>query len=422
MSVFTALFSGVNGINSNGEAVSVIGDNIANVNTSGYKSSRPEFEDIMAGTSSVSGLGSTMKDTTTVFSQGGFESTSVTTDMAIDGSGFFVVRDIAANNTYYSRSGQFYLDKDGYLINHQNQRLQGFDADDNGNIGTTPEDLQFTFEPVSPNQTSSVTIKANLDANETTPAAWDNTNPVTTSNFAVGITVYDSIGNDHLVTVYYRKSTTANVWTWHAVMDSADADTAITSTGIEAANGTLIFDNDGKLTSKTQSVSDFDFAGATLNQAITFDFGSTTGTGTGLDGVTQFGSDSSLNDLSQNGYASGNLTTIDITSSGIITGNYTNGTTQSLGQVTLALFNNEQGLKRIGGNAFEATIDSGAALIDGAENGGRGTILSQTLEQSNVDLANELIKMVIIQRGFQANSRTISVVNELLGSLVSLGN
>lgn len=418
MSVFTALLSGVNGINSNGEAVSIIGDNIANVNTHGFKSSRPEFEDIMAGTSSVSGLGSRLQGSTTAHSQGGFESTSVVTDMAIDGDGFFSVRDVSDNSTYYTRAGQFNVDNDGYIVNSSGQRLQGFGVDTSGNVSSVSDDIQLSYEPVSPKATTKITMKANLNANATAiGGGFVLANPITTSNFSVGTTVYDSLGNDRLVTTYFTK-TAANSWEWNSVVAAADHATAATTV---CAAGTLTFSASGAQTAFAQTTNDFDFAGATANQTITFDFGTTTGTGTGLDGLTQFGADSSINDLSQDGYKSGNLTTIEIANDGTITGNYTNGRTSTLGQIALSTFANEQGLKRVGGNNYQATLESGEALVDAAASGGRGTLLSQTLEQSNVDLANELIKMVIIQRGFQANSRTISVVNELLGSLVSLG-
>lgn len=422
MSIFTALFAGVNGINSNGDVVSLIGDNIANVNTVGFKSSRAEFEDILAGSSSISGLGSRIQNVSTAFGQGGFESSTSVTDLAVDGTGFFAARDIRTSETVYTRAGQFLIDKDGYVVNAQEQRLQGFGVDANGNIGTTLEDLQFTYEPVKPKATTTVTISANLYSNATVPAAFSTANPSGTSNFAAGVTVYDSIGNSHLVTVYFRRAA-ANSWEWYGLVDGADLTGGVAGTMQTRASGTLTFNTDGSQLNFTTAANDFDFIGAAQNQAIAMSMGTnTTGGGTGLDGVTQFGTTSNLSDVSQNGYTSGNLTTLEIASNGTITGNYTNGTTQTLGQVTLALFSNQQGLDRIGGNAYSESLSSGVALNASPQSGGRGSVLSQTLEQSNVDLASELIKMVVIQRGFQANSRTISVVNDLLGSLVNLGN
>lgn len=419
MSVFTALFAGVSGINTNGEAVSIIGDNIANVNTHGFKSSRPEFEDVMAGTSSISGLGSKLEKSKITFSQGGFENTGIITDLAIEGRGFFMVKDTADNSLYYSRAGQFSADKDGYLVHPSGYRLQGYGVSAAGALLTTTADMQLSYAPVPPSATSTISMVANLDATATSPAAFSVADPSTTSNFSTGVTVYDSLGNDHLVTVYFRKQS-STVWEWYAVVDGDE----LTGGGADQieSEGEVTFGLSGSQTAFAQSTNDFDFNGATQNQAITFDFGTTTTTGTGLDGVTQFAQDSAINNMTQNGYAAGSLTTVEITNNGTISGNYTNGRTATLGQVALAVFQNEQGLERKGGNVFGVTIESGEALVASAESGGRGSILSKTLEQSNVDLAAELIKMVIIQRGFQANSRTISLVNELLGSLVSIGS
>lgn len=431
MSIFTAMFAGVNGLNANGDAVSIIGDNIANVNTHGFKESRPEFEDVIAGVSSVEGLGSRLQGVTTMHSQGGFESTSVVTDMAIDGKGFFSVYDVDDDTIYYSRAGQFHVDKDGYLVNVNQQRLQGFMVDDaTGELSTVTSDLELPLVPAPPRATTQITLQANLNSAAVTPAnPFDPDDPVATSNFAVGTTVYDSLGNDHAVTTFFRNTGAGGVWEYYTVVPAADHTLAANTV---CASGTVTFDVNGRQTAFDQAGfvgppayagDDFDFAGnVAQTQSITFDFGSTTATGSGLDGLTQFGSASTLTGLSQDGYKSGNLSSLVISTDGTITGNNTNGTTTVLGRITLTTFPSEGNLRRVGGNNFASTLESGEALSDGAETGGRGSILSSNLEQSNVDLAAELIKMVIIQRGFQANSRTISVVNELLGSLVTLGS
>lgn len=420
-SIFQALYSGVNGINANGTATAIIGDNISNVNTHGYKSARPEFEDIIAGNTETAGLGSRVSGTTTNFSQGGFESTSVVTDLAIDGRGFFPVYDVTNQREVYTRHGQFEIDENGYLVNQQGNRLMAFGVDSNENIETIPEQFQFDFDPVLPRPTGEVAIEANLNASSVMPAAFDVTDPIATSNFASGIGVHDSIGKSHLATVYFRKnSTTANQWQWFAVVDQAEI-TGATADMI-CASGVLNFTLQGELQTATVTTNDFDFIGAAQNQVIAFDFGTNTATGNGVDGITQFGANSSLNAISQDGYSSGVLSTIEVNSEGVISGNYTNGTSQVLGQVVVSLFANEQGLVRAGDNSYIKSLESGEPLTDAARAGGRGSILSQTLEQSNVDLAAELIRMVIVQRGFQANTRTISVVNELMGALVNLAN
>lgn len=419
MGIFTALFSGVNGINSNGNVISVIGDNIANVNTIGFKGNKAQFEDILAGNDT--GLGSRVSVVNPEFSQGGFESTGSVTDMAIDGDGFFILENPTDGSTFYSRAGQFIVDKEGFLVNADNYRVQGYQIDSSNNITSSIGDIVISKVPVAPQDTTAIAVVANLNSNSTAPAAFDATDPTGTSNFSAGVTVYDSLGNSHLVTVYFRKDT-ANNWQWKALVDGGEITGGTAGVNEIEAAGTLTFGTDGTLVSATTSSSDFDFLGATQSQAMTFDFGTGTGAGgSGLDGVTQFGSQSSVSNISQDGYASGSLKTFEISSDGTITGNYSNGVTQTIGQVTLASFNNTSELSRVGSNNYIETLDSGVPLISAPGTSGKGSVVSSTLEQSNVDLASELIRMVIIQRGFQANSRTISTVNDLLAQLVTLG-
>ncbi len=420
MGIFTALYAGVNGIGSNGEVISVIGDNVSNVNTIGFKSGLAQFEDILAGQSQNIGLGSRISDVSTQFTQGGFESTGSTTDFAVDGNGFLTVVDPTDGSTYFTRAGQFSLDDEGFLINAGAERLQGYQADSSNNLTSTVSDIQISSSPVSPSATTDIDLAMNLDANESAPAAFDSTDPTATSNYSAGVTVYDSLGNSHLVTIYFRKNA-ANSWQWYSLVDGGEVTGGVEGVNEIEANGTLTFNANGALTALVTTTSDFDFIGATQNQAPTFDFGSVTGTSTGLDGATQFGSNSAINNITQDGYAAGSLKSINVSDDGTISGNYTNGTTRTISQVVLAKFKAEDGLQRVGGNNFQETLDSGAALIAAPGLGGRGSVLSATLEQSNVDIANELIKMMIIQRGFQANSRTISAVNDMLAQLVNIG-
>lgn len=419
MGIFSALYAGVNGINSNGSVISVIGDNIANVNTVGYKSSRASFEDILAG--GGIGLGSRIGTVTGQFSQGGFESTSTVTDIAVDGKGFFILQNPADGTSYYSRAGQFGVDKDGYLTNSTGYRVQGFTVDSNSAITSNVDDIVISQTPVSPNPTDQIDFVMNLDSNSAVPAAFDSTDPTGTSNFSAGITVYDSLGNDHLVTTYFRK-TGSNAWSYHALVDGGEITGGTAGVNVVGATGTLTFGTNGSFTAAVSTTNDFDFLNATQSQAITFNWGTGTGaSGTGLDGITQFGSTSSITNISQDGYASGSLKSIEISNDGTISGNYTNGRTQTIAQVVLASFANESALTRVGGNNYIETIDSGVPVKGSPGAGGKGNLVASTLEQSNVDLASELIKMVIIQRGFQANSRTISTVNDLLSQLVTLG-
>lgn len=418
MGIFSALFSGVNGINSNGNVISVIGDNIANVNTIGFKASRASFEDILAGSESNIGLGSRVSSVTPQFNQGGFESSSSVTDLAIDGSGFFVVKS-ADGSTFYSRAGQFQVNKAGNMVNADGYIAQGNQVDANSNLTSNIDDVNISTAPVSPKSTSSVELDMNLNANTTVPAAWSSTNPTGTSNFSAGVTVYDTLGNSHLVTVYFRKSS-SNEWTWYSIVDGGEITGQTAGTNVVGGSGTLSFSAAGALTSALVTAS-FSWLGATA-ATITFNFGTTTAAGgTGLNGITQFGSNSAISNISQNGYASGSLKNIEISTNGVITGNYTNGTSRTIAQIVLATFPNQEELRRTGSNNYIETLDSGTAVVSAPNTAGKGTLVSSTLEQSNVDLANELIKMVIIQRGFQANSRTINTVNDMLAQLVTLG-
>ncbi len=421
MGIFSALFAGVNGINASGNVISVIGDNIANVNTVGFKGSRAQFEDILAG--SGVGLGSRIASVTAQFNQGGFESSSSVTDMAVDGSGFFTVQDTDDGSQFYTRAGQFNVNKDGFLVNPDGYRLRGFTVDATSNTVTSNvDDIQISSSPVSPNKTAEVVALINLDANEAAPAAFSLTTPTSTSNFSAGVTIYDSLGNDHLTTLYYRKTSTANSWQWYAVVDGGELTTGSSGNNVQCASGTLTFSTAGALASMVTTTNDFDFTGAVQSQSVTFDFGTSTGAGgSGLDGVTQFGTPSNITNITQDGYASGSLKSIEVDSGGIISGNYTNGTTQQIAQVVMAKFTNETALKRVGSNNYIETLQSGPPVLTKPGSSGTGSVVSSTLEQSNVDLANELIRMVVIQRGFQANSRTITTINDLLAQLVTLG-
>ncbi len=421
MGLFSALFAGVNGLNANGNVISVIGDNIANVNTIGYKASRASFEDILAGSESNIGLGSRVSNISPQFGQGGFESSSSVTDMAIDGRGFFVVKNSIDGSLFYTRAGQFSFNKEGFLVNSDQLRVQVFTVDASSNITSNVGDLQIANTPVPPRATAEVGLSVNLNSNSTVPAAFDVDNPTDTSDYSSGLTIYDSLGNSHLMKVYFRKSA-SNSWEWHALVNGAEVTGGTPGSNFQAANGTLTFTSDGALDDMTTASSDFDFIGATANQVIDFTFGnSITDGGTGLDGATQFGNESAVTNITQDGFSSGSLKSIAVSIDGTVTGSYTNGTTQTIGQLILATFNNEEALVRAGSNNYTETLESGPSVIANPGAAGKGTIVASTLEQSNVDLANELIKMVIIQRGFQANSRTISTVNELLSQLVTLG-
>jgi flagellar hook protein FlgE len=421
--MLTSLFTGVSGMNANGIALSVIGDNIANINTVGFKSSRTSFGDVLSqnltgvsGSSQV-GRGVIVSSVSPLFTQGSTETTSSALDLAIDGDGFFMVNEGGAR--YYSRAGQFSLDRDGNIINPEGLILQGYLADAAGNITGTIGDLQIAGTQSLAYATLNGTLAVNLDATETT-RTWTFTSPSTTApatadfNKATTVTVYDSQGGAHDVTAHFVKNAD-NDWTVHYVyQDSAGQ-------YVEAGTQNLAFGADGSLQNDNQAAITFAWGGGVANNSITFNYGTSVAEGgTGFDMTTQFASDFSIINLNQDGYASGFLRSVTISEDGIINGIFTNGQTRNIGQVALAKFISPTGLAKLGRNLYGESFDSGQPIVGVASTSGIGRLLSNSLELSNVDLAEEFVKMISAQRGFQANSRIITTTDELMQEVVNL--
>ncbi|HET6515436.1 MAG TPA: flagellar hook protein FlgE [Thermodesulfovibrionales bacterium] len=426
--MLTTLYTAVSGMNANGTSLSVIGDNIANQNTVGFKASTVAFGDVLSQTlagvsgSAQVGRGVLVSSVNPQFTQGSFETTSSALDMAIDGDGFFIVNENGAN--YYTRAGQFSLDKDGNIVNPDGLVLQGFQADATGNITGTLGDLKMATTQSVASATSSATVAVNLDATAQVPgAAFTLGTPPTTPanyNFSNTISVFDSQGGAHDVTLYYVK-TADNAWTVHYVHD----DPANPGQLVEAGTQDLTFGKDGSLTDDNSGTAiNFDFGGSvTSPQAITFNYGTGTGetpAGTGLDSTTQFASSSAVINLTQDGYSAGSLKNVSISQDGRITGVFTNGQTRTIGQVALAKFVAPTALTKLGKNLYAQTYDSGQPLVGAAGTSGLGSIVSNSLELSNVDLAQEFVNMISAQRGFEANSRIITTTDELMQEVVNL--
>ena len=425
--MLTSLYAAVSGLNANGTSLSVIGDNIANLNTGGFKASRVTFGDVLAGVASPLqvGRGVLVSSVSPLFTQGSFENTANALDLTIDGDGFFIVGEGGAR--YYSRAGQFNLDKDGNIINPEGLILQGYLADAAGNITGEIGNLNVSTSQSPPNLTSKVETAVNLDARTgvtVNPFTLDGNGDLTLDdpanyNFSTTTTVYDSQGGDHSVSLYFVK-TADNTWEVHSVhKDPTDP-----SLLVDAGTQTLTFDTNGALVNDNSSTAiSFDFgASVTTPQAITFNYGTGTGEatpGNGFDGTTQVSADFAVMNLSQDGYSAGSLKNLAI-ENGALTGVFTNGQTRALGQVALARFAAPTGLKKIGRNLYVASSDSGQTLVGMAGASGLGRVLSNTLELSNVDLAEEFVKMISAQRGFQANSRIITTTDELMQELVNL--
>ncbi len=427
-SLSSALFSSVSGLDVTSTAISVIGDNIANVNTPGFKERRVEFSDVLGQTiSNVVGFsnfgaGAKVSRTTTLFTQGTFENTGRPTDLAIEGRGFFVLA--GQQGSVYTRAGVFTIDSQGFVVNPDGLRLQGqpLDPITGAPLGQI-QDVTVSAAQAPPRATTEIDISVNLDSGEQVlAAAFDPTDPQGTANFRSLITAYDSLGNGHPVSVHFTK-TAANTWDWTATLP--DSETTVPPVAganiVVQGSGTLTFDTDGVLQTATGSPVTFEFAGGgAASQSIVMDFGPLAGVGTG-DATTQFGAASAVNSFVQDGFAAGALQAISIDREGFLTGQFSNGEVLPLAQISLASFPNVEGLLPVGGNNLIETRTSGQPLLGVAESGSFGSIRSSNLEQSTVDLAAQFVRLIINQRAFQANTRTISATNELLANLVSLG-
>jgi flagellar hook protein FlgE len=421
MGISSALYSGVSGLNTNSQAMSVIGNNLANTNTVGFKGSRTVFADLLSssinGSGGVSqvGRGVGMSKVDQVFSQGTFESTESNLDVAIEGEGFFILKEPGNETAYYSRAGAFRFDEDGFLINPEGYRVQGKQFDVNGDLlPGDASDIQVAGTGlIEGNATSALTLTTNLDSSEPIiTAAFDLTDD-NTFTYSSSAQVFDSLGNPHLLTTYFIK-TASNTW---GVRWSAETD-AVPPVVLQGTLPNLTFTSDGVLTNAaaippTDTIANIPAASLAWNNGttntaidITFD-------------TTQFNSESVVISQNQNGFGAGNLTGVEIDPDGIVVASYSNGQQTKIAQLVLGKFVNPNGLKLVGSNLYNETTSSGPARtgLPGPE---LGKVFTNSLEQSNVDMGAEFVRMITAQRGFQANSKIITTVDELLGELINL--
>lgn len=404
-----SMFSGVSGTRAHQLRMDVIGNNIANVNTVGFKYGRATFQDVLSQTLKGAsaprgnqggidpmqvGLGVTTRSIDTVFTPGSIEFTGRPTDMALQGNGFFVTRD-GAGALYFCRDGAFKTDGSGQLTHPSTGNIvQGWVADANGNIDRTQE-LSAIAIPLGTSMNAASTSVINFVGNLSAAADVG-------AVHSTSVPVFDSLGVQHVITLTYEK-TGSNTWSWEADFG-----------GDSVGSGVIEFTDGGKVAEVT-SDDDPDW--------ISFD----PGTGGAimsirpdLESLTQYGGTTLVSWNSQDGFAAGSLETFNIDDHGIITGVYSNGQYQVLGQMALALFANPEGLTRAANNMFAETTNSGTAQIGEAGTGGRGAVKGTSLEMSNVDLAREFTDMIVTQRGFQANSRVITAADEMLQELLAL--
>jgi len=418
--MLTSLYTAISGMDATGTQLSVIGDNIANMNTVGFKKSNVSFGDVLSqsitnvASSGQVGRGVFVQEVSPLMTQGAFETTENALDLAIDGDGFFAVSD--GGTRYYTRAGNFSVNRDGFIVNPDNLRLQGYLADAAGNITGSTGDLQLTATQNPARMTGTANVAVNLDATSPVQTAAftldgdgnGTPNDPLNYNSSTTISMYDSQGGVHHVTLYYSK-TADNTWDVYSVYE----DPANPGQLIEATGGpqTLTFDTSGALTSISAGSPVFDFGGGvTASQAITFDH----------TGTMQYASNFAVLKLDQDGYSSGALKNLIISDAGVMTGNFTNGQTRLIGQVALAKFIAPTEMVKLGRNLYGESFASGQPIVSAPGTSGLGHVASNTLELSNVDLAVEFVKMISAQRGFQANSRIITTTDELMQEVVNL--
>ncbi len=425
MSILSSFNIGVTGLQAAGSSMGVIGDNIANAGTHGFKSSRAEFQDMLAASlkgidgGDQMGSGTKLAHITSQFTQGTVTRTQNITDLAINGNGFFKVN--APFGPGYTRDGAFHFDKEGYMITGDGYKVQGFMPDEKGEITNKLDSIKLGNTNIAATPTSTVKMSMNLDSREGVKK-FDPANPEKTSNFNTSMTVYDSVGTARLVTLYMNKAADGATWEYHAMVDGKDAANGVPGKMVEMGNGTLKFNQKGVLEEETVGLNSFNFnKGALPGQKIAFDFGASLKEGgTGLDAATQFGSKSSVSRHSQDGSSAATLASMSFNDDGVLTAVYDNGTQRNLGQVAIAKFENNEGLFKTGKNLFKETRKSGQAAMGKPGADGRGEVLAKSIEQSNVDIANEFISLMGAQRNFQANTRTITTADQMLQEVLNI--
>ena len=403
---FSTALSGIQAASSD---LGIIGNNIANSATTGFKSSRAEFADVYAASNgaaaTVIGQGVRMQSASQQFSQGGINFTDNPLDMAISGEGFFQLE--ANGSQIYSRSGAFKLDSSGNVVNNEGYSLMARQADSNGAITGAISPLQLSNAYLDANPTAALSGGVNFDAREAeTDSNWSLIAGVPDTagyNSSTTTTIYDSLGNDHTISMYFSKldpATNPNEWNVRTIIDGNLEDTTA-----------VTFNSDGSFnTPASIPITWSPGGGATANQSFDIDLSSS----------TQYGSNFAVNSLSQDGYTAGQLLGVDVDDTGVVFARYSNGQSQVTAQVVLANFANKQGLKPMGDSSWAETFSSGSPVVSEPGTAGLGLVQSNALENSNVDLTEQLVRMIEAQRNFQANAQTIQAEDTITQTIINL--
>ncbi|HLA74257.1 MAG TPA: flagellar hook protein FlgE [Steroidobacteraceae bacterium] len=403
----------LSGLNAAQSDLNVTANNVANTATNGFKGSRAEFADLFAvslqGVSSnSSGNGVRVSNVAQQFAQGNIEFTDSNLDLAISGQGLFILSDSGA--LAYSRAGAFQVDRNGFVVNSAQQRLQVYPPLGAGGFNTGGlSDLRLQTTDAAPQATSEVEYVLNLPASAVPPAVtpFDPNDP-NTFNQATSLTLFDSLGAAHTGTLYFNKTANPNEWNTRLYIDGTAVDG-----GVPGASITLQYSNIGALTAPAGGLAAFPTytpATGAADMAVTVD----------LSRSTQFGANFAVNSVTQDGFTTGRLIGIDINETGIVQARFTNGRSQPLGQIAIANFSNVQGLQQLGNTQWAETFASGQALRGQAGNSGFGLVQSGALEASNVDITEELVKMITAQRNFQANAQMISTADQVTQSIINI--
>ncbi|WP_244847491.1 flagellar hook protein FlgE [Caballeronia sp. SL2Y3] len=399
----------LSGLGAASSDLDVIGNNIANSNTVGFKQGAAQFADMYASSMATAvsnqiGIGTRLAEVQQQFSQGTITTTNQALDVAINGNGFYQLSNNGA--TVYSRNGVFHLDDSGKIVNSAGLQLMGYAADSGGVVSsasTVP--LTVPTANIAPTATKTITAAFNLNSQDTNHAAgsFDPTNG-NTYNASTSVDVYDTLGGTQKVSVYFTKTGTGS---WEAFAGYGDPVSQKTDLGA------VTFDSSGNLTSGSKFTftipNGADPSGATT-QSLTLD----------LSGTTQYGAKSGLTNLHQDGNSTGELTGFTVGTDGMLTGNYSNGETKALGQIAVANFNNQNGLQNLGGNVYAQTAASGAPQVGAPGSTNHGTLQGGAVENSNVDLTSELVNLITAQRNYQANAQTIKTQQTVDQTLINL--
>ena len=402
---FAVALSGLNAASSD---LGVTANNVANVNTTGFKMSRAQFSEVFAvGTQSVSssasGSGVRLSTIAQQFTQGNIDFTDNALDLAIGGEGFFVISDNGARS--YTRSGAFGVDNQGFVTNAQGARLQAYPYAGNGLFNTgTPQDLQLTIGANPPAATTRAALGINLPANAPLPAnpVFDPTDP-SSFNHTTSVTIYDSLGAAHTATIYFIKDAAPNTW---------QTEVEINGTPV-TGSAPIVFNPDGSLNSPAgglMALSAFTPGTGATDISMSLDFGT----------ATQFGDNFGVNSLSQDGFTTGRLTGVSVDAEGVVFARFTNGQSTSLGKLALANFVSPQGLQQLGDTTWGESFQSGDALLGEAGTASFGNIQSGALEASNVDLTAQLVQMITAQRNFQANAQMIETADAITQTVINI--